>query len=47
MSSVLKSFHRSLITQREYIIYERFSLINLWNILKVQSLYFSRDLRVL
>lgn len=32
---------------REYIIYERFSLINLWNILKVQSLYFSRDLRVL
>lgn len=45
--TVLKSYHCSIITEREYIIHERFSLINLWNILKVQSFYFSRDLWVL
>lgn len=44
---MLKSYHWGVIAPREYIIYERFSLINLWNILKAQSFYFSRDLRVL
>lgn len=41
---MLKSYHCSVIALREYIIYERLSLINLWNVLKARSFYFSHDL---
>lgn len=35
---------KAITAEREYIIYERFSLINLWNVLNVRSFLFSHDL---
>lgn len=41
---MLKSFHSSAVVLGECIIYEIFSLINLWNVLKTWSFYFFSNL---
>lgn len=44
---MLKAYHCSIIELREYIIYERFSLINLWNVSESTIILFFSWLSVL